>query len=378
MRSANRNHGNQIQHQIHADRRRLAACRHQMQGGNTVSRHLKIIAPAVVAVLALAACGGGTEPASTAADEPADDTQTEDTQEEDTSEAADYNGVTIGWSQANNGDVWRINQTNNVEDTCKSIMPGVEVISTDGQGDAAKQSADVDDLIARGVDVLILTPLTAEELTPSAQRAMDAGVPVITLDRAVGTEVTQHIGADNKLIGKTAAEFVAMTLLEGNGGRVIEIQGVLGASATTDRHDEFVATLEADHPDVEIIESQPGDYRRENALELMNDMLQRFGPGDYDVVYTHNDEMALGVVQALETAGRVGEADVVGIDGQNEAIQAIADDRIAATFTYDNAGKEGCESAKRLVDGETIDPQWVLPTNQIDATNADEWIGEGF
>lgn len=329
--------------------------------------------------LIAAACGdsGSGDTTTTAADvdEP---TTTAGGGGETTTTGAPDEPVLIGFSQANNGDVWRINQTNNVEDTCKSIMPGVEVISTDGQGDAAKQSADVDDLIARGVDVLILTPLTAEELTPSAQRAMDAGVPVITLDRAVGTEVTQHIGADNKLIGKTAAEFVAMTLLEGNGGKVIEIQGVLGASATTDRHDEFVATLEADHPDVEIIESQPGDYRRENALELMNDMLQRFGPGDYDVVYTHNDEMALGVVQALETAGRVGEADVVGIDGQNEAIQAIADDRIAATFTYDNAGKEGCESAKRLVDGETIDPQWVLPTNQIDATNADEWIGEGF
>ena len=285
----------------------------------------------------------------------------------------------IGFSQANGSDVWRINQTNNVRDFCTEYIPGAQVVVTDAQGDEAKQSADVDDLIAQDVDVLLLTPLTADALTPAAQRALDAGIPVITLDRAVNTEVTQHIGADNKLIGSAAAEFVAETLLNGEGGQVLEIQGVLGASATTDRHDEFVAWLSDNAPNVEIIGgSQTGEYRRENALTVMNDYLTAFGPGEVDVVYTHNDEMALGAVQALETAGRLDEMAVVGIDGQNEAIDAIKDGKIAATFTYDNAGREGCQSAAELLDGETIDPEWVLPTNQIDATNVDEWIGKGF
>jgi ribose transport system substrate-binding protein len=285
----------------------------------------------------------------------------------------------VGFSQANGSDVWRINQTNNVRDFCAEYIPGVEVVVTDAQGDEAKQSADVDDLIARGVDVLLLTPLTADALTPAAQRALDAGIPVITLDRAVNIPVTQHIGADNKLIGLAAAEFVAETLLGGEGGNVLEIQGVLGASATTDRHDEFVNWLAANAPNVEIVGgSQTGEYRRENALTVMNDYLSAFGEGEVDVVYTHNDEMALGAVQALETAGRLDEIAVVGVDGQNEAIQAIKDGKIAATFTYDNAGKEGCESAAALLNGETVDPEWVLETNQIDETNVDEWIGKGF
>ena len=285
----------------------------------------------------------------------------------------------IGFSQANGSDVWRINQTNNVRDFCTEYIPGAEVAVTDAQGEEAKQSADVDDLIAQGVDVLLLTPLTADALTPAAQRALDADIPVITLDRAVNIQVTQHIGADNKLIGRAAAEFVAETLLNGEGGKVLEIQGVLGASATTDRHDEFVAWLSENAPNVEIVGgSQTGEYRRENALTVMNDYLSAFGTGEVDVVYTHNDEMALGAVQALETAGRSDEMAVVGIDGQNEAIQAIKDGKIAATFTYDNAGKEGCQSAAALLNGETIDPEWVLPTNQIDSTNVDEWIGKGF
>jgi ribose transport system substrate-binding protein len=325
-----------------------------------LTRYLKIAALAAV-VLGLAACGGSSSDEDAA----------------DAGESAD-DKVLIGFSQANNGDVWRINQTKNVQDACTSKIPGAEVIVTDGQGDAAKQSADVDDLIARGVDVLLLTPLTADALTPAAQRALDADIPVITLDRAVEIEVTQHIGADNKLIGRTAAKYVAETLLEGKPGKVIEIQGVLGASATTDRHDEFVNTLEKDYPQVKIIASQTGEYRREPALEFMNDMLQRFGKGDFDVVYTHNDEMALGAVQALEAAGRQGEAHVVGIDGQNEAIQAIKDGKIAATFTYDNAGKEACESAEKLLDEATVDNLWVLVTNQIDSTNVDDWIGKGF
>jgi len=334
-----------------------------------VSRSLRTIA-AIFATIAIftTACGteAGQETESAAPTQAAAETD------------APAERVVIGFSQANGGDVWRVNQTNNVRDYCTEYIPGAEVIVTDAQGDEAKQDADVDDLIARGVDVLLLTPLTADALTPAAERALDAGIPVITLDRAVNVAVTQHIGADNKLIGRTAAEFIAETLFNGEGGRIIEIQGVLGASATTDRHDEFVAWLEENAPNVEIVANQTGEYRREPALDYMEDMLQRFGPGEFDVVYAHNDEMALGAVQALEDADRLDEVAVVGIDGQNEAIQAIADGKIAATFTYDNAGKEACESAAKLVNGEEIDPEWVLETNQIDATNAEEWIGKGF
>lgn len=284
-------------------------------------------------------------------------------------------GAVIGFSQANGSDEWRTNQTNKVKEHCASLG---EVLVSDALGEDATQSGHVDEFIARPVDVLLLTPNTAPGLTEAARRALDAGIPVITLDRGVDVEVTQHIGADNKLIGRTAAEYVSETILEGNGGKVIEIQGTQGASATVDRHDEFVAWLEENDPSVEIVASVDGDYKREKALTVMNDLLQAHAEGTVDVIYTHNDAMALGVVAALETAGRLDEFVVVGIDGQNEAIQAIKDGKIAVTFTYDNAGKEACESAGKLIAGETIDKQWVLETNTIDASNVDEWIGKGF
>jgi ribose transport system substrate-binding protein len=281
----------------------------------------------------------------------------------------------IGFSQANGSDEWRTSQNKKVAENCN---PVAQTLISDALGDDAVQSGHVDEFVSRPVSVLLLTPNTAAGLTEAAKRAMDKKVPVITLDRSVDVPVTQHIGADNKLIGKTAAEYVSKTILGGAGGKVIEIQGTAGASATTDRHDEFVNWLTANDPKVEIVDSVVADYKRENALTAMNDLLQKYGPGEVDVVYTHNDAMALGVVAALETANRLDEFKVVGIDGQNEAIQAIKDGKIVVTFTYDNAGKEACESASKLLKGETVEPQWVLPTSTIDAANVDEWIGKGF
>jgi ribose transport system substrate-binding protein len=281
----------------------------------------------------------------------------------------------IGFSQANGSDEWRTNQNKKVAENCN---PVAQTLVSDALGDDATQSSHVDEFISRPVNVLLLTPNTAAGLTEAAKRAMDKKIPVITLDRSVDVEVTQHIGADNKLIGRTAAEYVSKTILGGNGGKVIEIQGTQGASATVDRHDEFVKWLKENDPKVEIVASVDGDYKREKALTVMNDLLQAHAPGTVDVIYTHNDAMALGVVAALETAGRADEFKVVGIDGQNEAIQAIKDGKIVVTFTYDNAGTEACQTAAKLLKGETVEKNWVLETNTIDGTNVDQFLGKGF
>jgi ribose transport system substrate-binding protein len=281
----------------------------------------------------------------------------------------------IGFSQANGSDEWRTSQNKKVAENCN---PVAQTLVSDALGDDATQSSHVDEFINRPVSVLLLTPNTAAGLTEAAKRAMAKKIPVITLDRSVDVEVTQHIGADNKLIGRTAAEYVSKTILGGNGGKVIEIQGTQGASATVDRHDEFVKWLTANDPKVEIVASVDGDYKREKALTVMNDLLQAHPPGTVDVIYTHNDAMALGVVAALETAGRQDEFKVVGIDGQNEAIQAIKDGKIIVTFTYDNAGIEACQTAARLLKGETVEKTWVLETNTIDAKNVDQFLGKGF
>ncbi|HEU0235167.1 MAG TPA: substrate-binding domain-containing protein, partial [Candidatus Limnocylindrales bacterium] len=203
----------------------------------------RISALAFGAVLIVGCTSGGSSPSAA----PATDAPTQ------APPSAEPEAAVIGFSQANGSDEWRTNQTNNVRDYCAEYNPGAEVLISDALGEDATQSAHVDEFIARPVDVLLLTPNTAPGLTEAAKRALDAGIPVITMDRGVDVEVTQHIGADNKLIGRTAAEYVSETILEGNGGKVIEIQGTQGASATVDRHDEFVAWLEENDPSVEIV-----------------------------------------------------------------------------------------------------------------------------
>ena len=247
---------------------------------------------------------------------------------------------------------------------------------TDAQNKSDKQVSDVEDLMSQGINVLIITPHTAEPLTPVVKQAMDAGIKVITLDRGGNTPVTLHIGADNKLIGKAAAKYIAENLLNKK-GNIIEIQGTLGASATIDRNVEFMNELK-NYPDVKVIASQTADYSREPAVKFMEDMLQRFAPGEFTVVYAHNDEMALGAIQALKAANRLEGVYVVGIDGQNEAFDAIKAGDMTATFTYPNGGKEGVEYAYKLMRGEKVPNPLVLESAQVDKTNIDKWIGKGF
>jgi ribose transport system substrate-binding protein len=284
--------------------------------------------------------------------------------------------IKIGFSQGTMESSWRVNMVEGNKKYAEANLPDVELIVTNGENNASKQVSDVESLIAQNVRTLIISPVTADALTPVVKQAMDAGIPVVTLDRKVNTDVTLHIGADNKLIGRTAGEFVCKAL-EGK-GNVIEIQGTAGASATVDRHDEFHRTIAAQCPDVKVVADQVCNYVREPAIKFMEDMLQRFKPGEIQLVYAHNDDMALGAVTALEAAGRLNEVKVVGIDGENAAYDAIKGGKMVATFTYHFVAPEGIQYGYKIAKGEQLDKEIVLPTHQVDATNVEEWIGKGF
>ena len=284
--------------------------------------------------------------------------------------------IKIGFSQGTMESSWRVNMVEGNRIWVEENLPDVELIITNGENNASKQVSDVESLLAQGIEVLIISPVTADALTPVVKQAMDGGVPVLTLDRKVNTPVTVHIGADNVLIGKTAGEFVCETL--GGEGNVIEIQGTAGASATVDRHDAFHAVLAEKCPGVKVIADQVANYVREPAIKFMEDMLQRFPSGEIDLVYAHNDDMALGAVTALQAAGRLDEVKVVGIDGENAAYDAINDGTMVATFTYHFVAPEGVQYGYKVAKGEAVDAEIVLPTHQVDANNVADWLGKGF
>ena len=285
--------------------------------------------------------------------------------------------IKIGFSQGTMESSWRVNMVErNKKWWEENIADKVDLIITNAENNASKQVTDVESLLAQGIKILVISPVTADALTPVVKQAMDAGVQVLTLDRSVNTPVTSHIGADNILIGETAGKFICETL--GGKGNVAEIQGVAGASATVDRHDAFNATIAKECPDVKVVADGIGDYVREPAMRFTEDLIQRFPEGQLDLIYTHNDGMALGAVSALEAAGRLDDVKVVGIDGEEAAYQAIKDGRMAATFTYHFVAPEGMMYAWDLAQGKTLDEKIVLPTAQIDQTNVDQFIGTGF
>ena len=120
--------------------------------------------------------------------------------------------IKIGFSQGTMESSWRVNMVEGNKKYAEANLPDVDLIVTNGENNASKQVSDVESLIAQGVKILIISPVTADALTPVVKQAMDAGIPVVTLDRKVNTDVTLHIGADNKLIGETAGKFVCKTL----------------------------------------------------------------------------------------------------------------------------------------------------------------------
>jgi ribose transport system substrate-binding protein len=324
----------------------------------------------VVMIAGLFAGCGKTPPTKT------EDTTTATTTSAETTEPTGEEKFLVGLSQGTMNHPFRVAMVEENVAYAKEHYPNMEIIVTDGNNDSAKQVSDVEDLIARGIDALIISPLTAEALTDVCQKAMDAGIPVITLDRNVNTEVTAFVGAENKPMGVASAKLLAEML--NKKARIIEIQGTAGASATIDRHDGFVEEL-ANYPEMEIISEQYCDYLRENAMKYMEDMLQRFGPGEIDAVYAHNDEMALGALEAIRAAGRDNEGiKIIGMDGTEVAFEAIKAGDMAFTVVYPYCAPEGVQVAYDILTGKKVDQRIQLDTAVVSAENIDEWLGKGL
>jgi ribose transport system substrate-binding protein len=283
--------------------------------------------------------------------------------------------IVIGFSQPLNNIGWRLAMTEGTQAYVKKNLPDVELLITDAQNQATKQVADVESLVGRGVNVLMLSPIEAQALTPVIKETMARGIPVVTLDRHVNTEVTAHVGALNRPIGVKAGEYMAKIL--GGKGNIIEIQGSAGASPTIDRSGGFREAI-AKYPDIKIVADQYCDYTRAPALKFMEDMLQRFPSGKIQGVYSHSDEMALGAVQALKDAGRLGEVKIVSIDGQETAFEAIQKGEMAATFTYSYCVPEGIQTAYKVAKGEPVSKDLVIPSKGVFPDNVKDFIGTGF
>ena len=230
---------------------------------------------------------------------------------------------------------------------------GFELIVLDSQNDPAKERSNVEDLIQLGVVALLINPTDSDAVVKSVEVANEANIPVITLDRqSNGGEVTSHIASDNIKGGAMAAEFVLEKLGTEANINVVELQGIPGASATRDRGAGFHSILD-DKTNVKFVSSQAADFDRQKGLSVMENILQ--GNSDVQVVFAHNDEMALGAAKAIGTSNV--KAMVIGFDGNEDALDAVEKGEMIATVAQqpDLIGALGVELALKIYNGEAVD-----------------------
>ena len=279
----------------------------------------------------------------------------------------------VGFAQTESNNPWRLAQTTSMQD--EATARGWQLVYTDAAGSAAKQVADVNSMIAQGVDLIFLAPREELPLIPAIKAAKAANIPVILLDRnvdqtlaAAGEDYVCFIGSDFIEEGKRVAEW-----LVANGGgksKIIQLEGTTGSSPANDRKKGFDDVIAA-NASFTILASQTGDFARDKGRQVAETLLQAHP--DADVIYAHNDEMAIGAISAIEAAGKVAGKDVMilSIDGGREIVQLIIDGKVAAVCECSpKFGPKAFDTAIAYANGEVIEAKLINPDRFYDATNA--------
>jgi ribose transport system substrate-binding protein len=274
--------------------------------------------------------------------------------------AAGQAGTQIGFSVSTQVNPFYKAMADGVRDQAKA--EGYEVTVLNAEDKLEKQIADVEDLIQKKIDVLIINA-THDGAAAVLNKAADAGIPVITLQRGVpGAKVVSHIGTDNVVIGREGAEWIAKKL--SGKGNVVVMEGIPGAASSEDRK-KGSAEVWPKYPGIKIVAQQSGKYDRAVALGVMENILQ--AQPQIDAVFCFNDEMAMGVLAAVKAAKRTGIA-ITGMDANKDAREAVEKGELAMTIAlppYD-IGKRGVTFAKWLKTKEQPVPaRFVMPVSFI-------------
>lgn len=310
-----------------------------------------------------------------------DDAAGGDTKKEETGGSDDgdskggTDGLTVGFSQCDNGNSWRIAETESMQETAKEY--GIELVYTDASADIAKQASDIEDMVAQGVDYLVVAPQEEDGLQAAFKSAMEKGIPVILVDRGVNGEAgdvyTTAIMSDFVWEAEQVAnKFIEV--LDGKGNCVI-LQGTQGATSTNDRQKGFMDAIEG--TDIKVVADQVANYTMSEGQAVMENILQAQGD-DIDMVFAHNDDMALGAITAIKAAGYKPGEDILvaGIDGPAAAMEAIlAGEQLCSCSCSPLFGPIVFETIEKLQAGEDVPAEMTNEDTLYDIDNADVSLG---
>lgn len=287
----------------------------------------------------------------------------------------------IGFSQMEENNPWRIAETNSMRDEAKKRGDKFELVVTNAQGQTSKQVSDVEDLIAQRVDAIFLAPREFEGLGSALQRAKQANIPVFLIDReaagTAGQDFVAFLGSNFVEQGKRAGDWLVKQT-NGKAG-IVELTGTAGASVARDRSQGFKEAIQ-NSPNMKILASQTGNFSRAEGQKVMENIIQAHGK-EITAVYAHNDEMALGAIQALKAAGLNPGKDVliVSVDGEKAALEAISRGEMNITVESNpRFGPLAFDTLEKFLRKESIPSKIILEDRFFDSSNAAQFVNEAY
>jgi galactofuranose transport system substrate-binding protein len=298
-----------------------------------------LLAVLMLASLVLSACGAPAAPAQPAATEaPAKKVYT-------------YSDMTLCYPQLGAESDWRTANTASFKETAQKL--GVKLIFSDAQQKQENQISAMRSCIQQGVSVIALPPVVETGWDAVLQEAKDANIPVIVVDRSVSADPSMysaHIGSDMEIEGKRSAE--EFNKLLPDGGNILELSGTTGSGAAVGRAKGFREALNAN---IKILDSQTGNFTRAEGKPVMEAFLKKYA-GQIQGVFFHNDDMAIGAVEAIKAAGiKPGDLKMVSIDGTRGGFQLMIDGWLQADVECNPLlGPQTMDLALKLMNGEPI------------------------
>ena len=235
----------------------------------------------------------------------------------------------------------------------------VETVITDAQNDSSSQNNQVEDLITQKVDLIIINPVDSTAISSSVKKANEANIPVICVDRSSDEgEIVSFISSNNIEGGKLAGEFILEKA--GKDAKVIQLEGIPGASSTRERGEGF---KKATDKKIDLVASQTANFDRAQGMTVMENLLQ--AQPDVKAVFCQNDEMALGASEAIKASGK--DIVLVGFDGNEDAINAVKEGTMTATVAQKpkEMGKIALETAVKYLKGEKVEEKVDSPLELV-------------
>ncbi len=284
--------------------------------------------------------------------------------------------LTVGFSQIGAENPWRTAETKSIQDEAEKR--GVDLKFSDAQGKQENQISALKSFIAQKVDAIILAPKVETGWEQVLTQAKQAKIPVILVDRGVtvsdeslyATLIASDFVEEGRRAGEWLAEKTSQT------ANIVELMGTAGAAPANDRHKGFVEAI-SKYPNMKISRSQSGDFNRSKGKEVMEAFLK--ADPAITAVYAHNDDMALGAIQAIEEAGKKPGTDIliVSIDGMKDMVQAIADGKANCTVECNPLlGPAAFDAVEKAVAGEELEKKTIVEDQLIDQSNAAQLLPE--